>query len=198
MEVVHALASTRKQAAGMGWRRTTHSVHTAVASATVPASPARPAMPRINIPPLSRACLISCLTLSVLSGALRYRAWLAQHTSPGDTSQPPAHGGGSQLFTVPYLTVVPAQSLVYPWTFVTATLVEQNIFTLATTLGTLFYGGKYLERAWSSAEFAKFLLVLALVPNVVTFAVYIAWFAVTGNVMRSCTALSCRATEGLR
>lgn len=56
---------------------------------------------------------------------------------------------------------------------------------MAITLATLFYGGKYLERAWGSAEFGKFLLVVSIVPNFLAFVVYIAWFAVTGNILRS-------------
>jgi hypothetical protein len=63
--------------------------------------------------------------------------------------------------------------------------ISAQIFTLAITLATLFYGGKYLERAWGSAEFGKFLLVVSLVPNFLAFVVYIVWFAVTGNVVRS-------------
>ncbi|RPA97107.1 DUF1751-domain-containing protein [Choiromyces venosus 120613-1] len=139
--------------------------------------------PRVNIPPLTRGCLVVCVFLSVLTGTLRYRDWMAhQEEYPPDS---PTGGGGSQIYTVPYLTVVPALSIVFPWTFLTAALVEQNIFTLFITLATLFYGGKYLERAWGSREFGKFLLVVAVVPNVVTFFIYIVWFALTGNTERS-------------
>lgn len=138
-------------------------------------------MARVNIPPLTRACLLLTVGLSFLAGALRYRSW-ANHTNSSET---PTELPSSQLFTVPYLTVVPALSIVFPWTFITATLVEQNIFTLAITLATIFYGGKYLERAWGSKEFGKFLLVLAVIPNFLTFIVYVAWYAATGNVVRS-------------
>ena len=134
-------------------------------------------MARINIPPLTRVTLLVCVCLSVLSGALRYRAWM-QSQSAGDNPD-------TQFFTVPFLAVVPALSILYPWTFLIATLVETNIFTLAITLATLFYGGKYLERAWGSAEFGKFLLVISVVPNFLAFLIYIAWFAVTGNVVHS-------------
>jgi len=138
--------------------------------------------PRVNIPPLTRGCLVACVFLSVLTGALRYRDRMArQEEYPPDSLT----GGGSQIYTVPYLTVVPALSIVFPWAFLTATLVEQNIFTLIITLATLFYGGKYLERAWGSREFGKFLLVVAVVPNVITFLLYIAWFALTRNIERS-------------
>jgi len=126
-----------------------------------------------------RTCLLICTCLSVLTGALRYRSWMAtQPTDGGDQPQ-------AEFFTVPYLTVVPAQSALYPWTFVTTTFVEQNIFTLAIALATLLYGGKYLERAWGSAELVKFLLVTSVVSNFLSFIIYIMWFAITGNVVRS-------------
>lgn len=137
--------------------------------------------PRVNIPPLTRASLILTVSLSILTGALRYRDWMSRQSDSANTPTP----SSDEYFTVPFLTVVPALSLVFPWTFLTATFVEQNIFTLIITLTTLFYGGKYLERAWGSAEFGKFLLVVSLVPNTLTFFIYIAWFALTGNVARS-------------
>jgi membrane associated rhomboid family serine protease len=120
--------------------------------------------------------------LSVLTGALRYRQWNAQHGEGDNRKEPPSEPSS---IVIPFLTIVPQLSLFYPWVFVVATLVEQNLFTLATTAATIFYGGKYLERAWGSPEFAKFLLVISVVPNVLAFATYILWFAFTGNVVRS-------------
>jgi Eukaryotic integral membrane protein (DUF1751) len=51
----------------------------------------------------------------------------------------------------PYLPLVPS---IYPWTLLTATFVEQNIFTVVLNAATLFYGGKYLERAWGRTSLA--------------------------------------------
>ncbi|QPH06036.1 hypothetical protein C2857_004239 [Epichloe festucae Fl1] len=116
----------------------------------------------INIPPVTRAVLIGLVFQSFLSAAIRYRQW-TEH---------------SQI-VIPYLTLVPQLSLVYPWAFLTSALVECNIFTLAISGLTLYHGGRYLERAWSSADFAKFLVLAALVPNVLTFLVMIFFFALT-------------------
>lgn len=136
---------------------------------------------RINIPPLTRLVLVLLLALSLLTGVIRYTQW-ARRFGDGkhndDNTRPSA-------ILIPYLTIVPQLSLFYPWVFVTATLVEQNIFGLVVTLATVFYGGRYLERAWSSAGLAKFLVVVSLIPNVFSFALYIAWYAITGNVTRS-------------
>lgn len=118
--------------------------------------------PRINIPPVTRALLVALLFQSVLSAAIRYRQW-TEHSH----------------IVIPYLTLVPQLSIVYPWTFVTSALVEGNIFTLAISGLTLYHGGRYLERAWSSADLAKFLVLVTLVPNVLTFLVMVFFFTLT-------------------
>ncbi|KAH7040144.1 eukaryotic integral membrane protein-domain-containing protein [Microdochium trichocladiopsis] len=120
---------------------------------------------RVNIPPVTRILLGALLLQSVFNAAIRYR----QRTS-------------SASVVVPWLTLVPAHSLIYPWTFVTTTLVESNILTLAAAALTLFHGGRYLERAWSSREFAKFLVVVSLIPNFLCFLVTLLFSTITGNV----------------
>jgi membrane associated rhomboid family serine protease len=82
---------------------------------------------------------------------------------------------------IPYLNLIPQLSLIYPWTFLTTTLVESNVFTLAIAGVTLYQGGRYLERAWSSHEFAKFLLIVALIPNLLCFGVLVLLFSLTRN-----------------
>lgn len=69
----------------------------------------------------------------------------------------------------------------YPWVFITATLAEQNLFGLLITGATVFYGGRYLERAWGSGEYLKFLALISLIPNVLSFMIYAALFAVSRN-----------------
>jgi membrane associated rhomboid family serine protease len=119
---------------------------------------------RINIPPVTRILLIVLVLQSFLSAAIRYRQWTAQ----------------SEI-VIPYLTLIPQLSLVYPWTFVTTTLVENNVFTLSISFLTIYHCGKYLERAWSSREFGKFLLIASVVPNTLCFAVMILFFTLTRN-----------------
>ena len=82
---------------------------------------------------------------------------------------------------LPYLAIVPGISIRYPWTFCTATLVEQNIFGLLVTGLTLFFGGRYLERAYGGAEYAKYILCVALMPNLLCFALYITLYAMSGS-----------------
>lgn len=122
-------------------------------------------MARINITPVTRILLGTLFSLSFLSFLVRYKQWTAS----------------SDTILIPYLNLIPQLSLVYPWTFLTTTLVEGNIFTLSVAALTLYQGGRYLERAWSSKEFAKFVLITALVPNTLCFAVLIVFFTFTRN-----------------
>lgn len=121
--------------------------------------------PRFNIPPITRIALITLIGQSLLSFAIRYGQW----TESSD-------------IRIQYMTLVPQLSLLYPWVFVTTTLVESNVFTLLISGATLFYGGRYLERAWSSAQFAKFLLIVSLIPNTLCFFLYVFLYAITGKM----------------
>ena len=118
--------------------------------------------PRLNLPPVTRITLGVLVVQSFLSAAIRYRQWTAQ-----------SH------IVIPYLNLIPQLSIIYPWTFLTTTLVESNIFTLGIACVTLLQGGRYLERAWSSREFAKFLLVASLIPNVLTFGALVVLYSIT-------------------
>ena len=114
--------------------------------------------------------MVTSLGLTLLYGALKYHQLMS--TDAPSSSDPTV---------LPFITIVPGLSIIYPWVFATAALVESNIFTLAVTLSTLFYGGKYLERAWGSREFAKFLAVVAVVPNFLVFTALNVWFVLTGS-----------------
>ncbi|KAL1964031.1 hypothetical protein VTN77DRAFT_7577 [Rasamsonia byssochlamydoides] len=135
---------------------------------------------RINLPPATRILLISLLALSFLYNVARWRQ-LEQPTGGASTT--------TRSPIVPYLTLVPSRFIYYPWTLLTATFVEQNIFTVMLNAATLFYGGKYLERAWGSREFGKFILVISLIPNALTVPIYLFWAAVTGSQLRGLTQI---------
>ncbi|OBT50252.1 hypothetical protein VE04_09104, partial [Pseudogymnoascus sp. 24MN13] len=67
---------------------------------------------RLNLPPITRGLLLLLLFQSLLSAAAQFER--------------PTEG-----LVIPYLTLIPSMSLIYPWTFVTSTFVETNIFSLA-------------------------------------------------------------------
>ncbi|KAL1956297.1 hypothetical protein VTO42DRAFT_7470 [Malbranchea cinnamomea] len=129
---------------------------------------------RINIPPVTRALLSSIAVLSLLYGIARWREY-------GNSPYPDP---------IPYLALIPSQFLMYPWTLLCATFVEQNIFTVLINGAIMFYGGKYLERAWGSKEFAKFILITALASNVSGVFLYIIWSLLTGRSTASTSAFS--------
>ena len=124
--------------------------------------------PRINIPPLTRSLFISLVALTFLNAT----------SQPHWTQLSPFTGNGNGS---PYLAIVPGISFRYPWTVGTAALVEQNIIGLLVTGLTLFFGGRYLERAYGGAEYAKYILCVALLPNLLCFALYITLYAISGS-----------------
>lgn len=130
--------------------------------------------PRFNIPPLTRALLLTTIFQTVVYASLKYKLWISS-TSSTATARP------DNIQAIPYLTLVPGPSLFFPWVFVTATFVEGNIFTLVVALNAVFYGGKYLERAWGSREFGKFVGVVTVVPNFWTMAIVWTWYVMGGE-----------------
>jgi membrane associated rhomboid family serine protease len=129
-------------------------------------------MARINLPPLTRSLLASLVLFTLLNIILRPQDNLLDKFEKPITSV----GDG-----VPYLTIVPGQSIMYPWVFLIATAVEANVMGLVITGLTIFYGGRYLERAWGSKEFAKFILFVAMIPNLLSFLLYVLGYALSRN-----------------
>ena len=115
---------------------------------------------RFNIPPLTRALLALTLVISIIFQVARFELW----ANRGDPD---------------FLALIPQWSLFYPWVYFTATFAEQNVLTLLVAGATILFGGKYLERAWGSKEFGKFVLLVTLLPNLFASLLYVLWFAVT-------------------
>lgn len=87
----------------------------------------------------------------------------------------------------PFITLVPGESIFYPWTFVTAGLVEVTLIEvflcgscldcfltecpqLVLTLVFVPVSLRYLERLWGAIETLKFIVVVTAIPNVISFA----------------------------
>jgi hypothetical protein len=81
-----------------------------------------------NIPPITKATLITSFLLSLLCAAFRYRLYTSQ---TGTSTDVPTE----QQLAVPFLTVIPAASYFFPWTFLTAAFVQQNIFAVRSFWG---------------------------------------------------------------
>ncbi|KAF1924632.1 cytochrome c oxidase subunit I [Didymella exigua CBS 183.55] len=138
-------------------------------------------MTRIHLPPITRGLLAATLACTLLNFALR------PHSTWVDKVEQPLLAVGNG---VPFLAIVPGQSLVYPWVVGLATVVEQNLAGLLVNGAALFYGGRYLERAWGGREFAKFIVVVAVLPNVLTLVLYLAAYAVTASTAPLSTTIS--------
>jgi membrane associated rhomboid family serine protease len=116
-------------------------------------------MARINLPTATRSLLILLVGLTLLNVL----------TFPSDKFSLFLWTGRVS----PLLGIDPRTSFRYPWTIVTATFVERNILGLIITSLSLFFGGRYLERAWGLNEFLKFIAVICAIPNAFAFTLYL-------------------------
>lgn len=133
---------------------------------------------RINLPPLTRGLFLFLLAISSLNAALRFRKWSASLTArPGAAEA--VNYVWAREFAIPYLVLLPTTAYKFPWTFLTAALVENNLVSLAISGVVIWFGGRYLERAWGSKEFGKFLLFVTMIPNLFACIVYVLWYAGT-------------------
>jgi len=139
---------------------------------------------RINLPPITRILLAAIVALSILYNAERWR--LSNGTSIDDpvTTDPSARPN------VPYLALVPSQCIWYPWTLLSGTFVEQNIVTLIVNGVNIFFGGRYLERAWGTQDFIYVVLISSIIPNLLMVPTYIIWAAISGNPQRALTPIT--------
>ncbi len=135
---------------------------------------------RINLPPVTRVLLAASIALSFLYNIARWR--LSTTIPSGDDSTPRP--------TVPYLALVPSQCLWYPWTILIATFVEQNILTLFVNGINIFFGGKYLERAWGTQGFIYVIFISSIIPNLCMVLTYILWAAISGIPERALTPIN--------
>lgn len=139
----------------------------------------RPALP----PPITRVLLLTLLCLSLLNATFRLRSWTStlSSLSPTQIATTPSNYLSNPQWAVPYLVIVPLRSLKYPWTIVTAAVVENNIVSLGISTAVLWFGGRYLERAWGGKEFGIFCAVVVGLSNAWSCLVYGAWHMLVGT-----------------
>lgn len=134
----------------------------------------------ISAPPLTRAVTLTLFLLSAAVFYLRYSVYLGASASSGD--------GETQVdiqnIYVPYIVLVPNFFLKFPWTLMTSSFVEHNIFSFLLAGAALFFCCRYVERIWGSKELAKFLAIQTIIPTIVNLllAVFLAGFL--GNAER--------------
>lgn len=136
-------------------------------------------MPRVSLPPpLTRGLLLVLVSLSALNAVLRTNKW-RYSTSLGSAATTATDYLTSPRWAIPYLVLVPTQSIRFPWTFFTSPVVENNIVSIVISAVVVFYGGRYLERALGTKEFGKFVMFVTLLPSVLSFLIYALWHALT-------------------
>ncbi|KAF9082908.1 hypothetical protein BGX23_011964 [Mortierella sp. AD031] len=126
-----------------------------------------------NVPPLTKSVSTAMTVMTALGLALRLRdsmALLGHGDAPENDSS--EYAGNSEAILVPLLALVPVSAPYRFWTFATASFFERGIFQARGTKSigsrfvfstvTLLGCGKYLERAWGSREFFKFLAVTSV------------------------------------
>lgn len=137
--------------------------------------------PRINLPPLTRGLFLVLLSLSTLNAALRFRKWSASLESSRPSATETVNYFSGRQWAIPYLIIIPTSVYKFPWTLFTAAAVENNLVSLAISGAVVWLGGRYLERAWGSKEFGKFLLFVTMIPNIFACLVYIIWYGMIGT-----------------
>lgn len=139
----------------------------------------RPALP----PPITRALLLTLFCLSLLNATFRLRSWTSSLSSlsPTQIATTPSNYLSNPEWAVPFLVIVPLRSLKYPWTILTAALVENNIISVGISIAVLWSGGKYLERAWGGKDFGVYCAVVVCTSNIWSCLVYGMWHILTGT-----------------
>ncbi|WRT67598.1 uncharacterized protein IL334_004570 [Kwoniella shivajii] len=118
-----------------------------------------------SIPLGTRLITLTVVLLSVIGQGLSYLA-LENSANPGSW--------GSQL---PWLVMSPGESIWYPWTVLTAGLVELGITGLIVSAISIPLACRYLERVWGIKELIKFSIITIVGSNVIAFGFsWIVWF----------------------
>ncbi|ANB14921.1 hypothetical protein AWJ20_2536 [Sugiyamaella lignohabitans] len=135
---------------------------------------------KLSFPPFTRACVICFVSLSVGVLGLRYSLFDAVATRPADGEKAAPHPKMADI-SIPYITLVPGQSIVYPWVLLLSSFVEQSIAGFIITGLTLAFGGRYCERVWGSKHLAIFLAIQSVIPNLVCWISIYTSFVLSGR-----------------
>ncbi|CEG70435.1 hypothetical protein RMATCC62417_06333 [Rhizopus microsporus] len=118
-----------------------------------------------NVPSLTKALVSTLFCVSVGYYVYIYRTSLDE---PKQT-------------VCPFIGLVPGFIFYAPWTLLTATFYENNPFSLTFSIIVLLFCGKYLERAWGSRELLKFIVITAILSNIVTWFGLVFTFYLSGD-----------------
>lgn len=135
---------------------------------------------RFNVPPVTRALILSTFSFTLLYAVARWNTPAAT----GSATPTPSD------LSIPYLTLVPSKSIYYIWTVLTSTFVEQNVLNLLINTTAVLMSGRYLERAWGSKDFGIVVLIAAILPNLLVIPTYVIWGFFMRNTARADTPIA--------
>ncbi|KAG0028531.1 hypothetical protein BGZ81_004647 [Podila clonocystis] len=114
-----------------------------------------------NVPRLTKTLSTAMTAMSFFGFALRYRDMAVSYWYR-DEEEMPDISIDTEATLIHLLAMVPISSPYRFWTFATAALFERSIIQFAINTAILLACGKYLERAWGSREFFKFLAITSI------------------------------------
>ncbi|KAI1301155.1 hypothetical protein EDD11_005779 [Mortierella claussenii] len=125
--------------------------------------------------------------MSALGFILRFRDMAIAHHDTEESAYIDAEAS-----FIPLVALVPASALYRFWTFATASFFERSIiqagrlelhllFTYAFNLAILLGSGKYLERAWGSREFFKFISITSIGSMIGIYVTCLFEYGISGN-----------------
>ncbi|KAI8970317.1 eukaryotic integral membrane protein-domain-containing protein [Mycotypha africana] len=122
-----------------------------------------------NVPPLTKSLMTAVISFSLAAYIYVYRL-----RSEADIDTIP-------LNICPFIGLIPGFAFYAPWTLLTAFLYEDNLLSLLFSLVVILFCGKYLERVWGSKELLKFIVVVGLTTNVITWVAILLTYYLSAN-----------------
>ena len=77
--------------------------------------------PLASLPPLTKVVIVLTTVLSLLVAIIKYQFFLTRDSDETEDDQ----------VIVPFLTLVPAASYLFPWVLLTTTFVQQNMLSVS-------------------------------------------------------------------
>ncbi|WVQ72928.1 hypothetical protein IAR50_002490 [Cryptococcus sp. DSM 104548] len=132
-------------------------------------------MPPLTILPFLQSVPLATRAITALYLAVTVPALIYHAIYPRDQF------GESTLHALDWLVMVPETSWKYPWTLLTAGLVEFNFINAVISAIALPLACRYLERVWGPRELIRFCILVIVGSNIIAFGFSWLMYFVTGK-----------------
>ncbi|CAG8441609.1 7254_t:CDS:2, partial [Scutellospora calospora] len=119
-----------------------------------------------NVPPTVKTLTFLIVFISALGVLKRFHRWIENPFA---------------IDVLPDFAMVPGHAIQKFWTFFTAGFLETDPMSLIGSVITMAACGKYLERAWGSKDFLKFVGIILIGVTLATFLTYLLEYTITGD-----------------